>query len=286
VNIQEYIESGVLELYAMGALPPAEMKEVEELAEAHPEVRAEIRAIEEALGELAAAVARAPRPGLKEEILGRIAGPEGAIATATAPIIPIGSPPSPEASAPMPVPVTAAAPARPRSYLLAASVLVGLLGIGLALYYGSRLAETERELATAIRQRDAVATTANEMRDRLKRVETDMVVLRDPEFRTVMMKGTKNAPSAMSVVHWHPASRQVFLDVKAMPPPPSGHQYQLWALTETGPVDAGMFDGTSDTVIMRPMKSVETAHAFAVTVEPMGGSPAPTLETMVVSGTL
>lgn len=279
MNIQEYIQSGVLELYAMGALPPEEMREVEGLASAHPEIRKEISAIELALGELATVVARAPRPGLKQEILGKIGSAD---AGESAPPMP----PSAPAARILPMTPPVAGAARPaRTYLMAASVFFGLIGIGLALYYGSRLGEAERQLAETVQQRDEVATQANEMREQLRKVETSMVVLRDPEYRTVMMKGTENAPGAEAIVHWHPTSRQVFLDVKNMPAPPSGHQYQLWALTEAGPVDAGMFDAAAGTtgIEMRPMKQIESASSFAVTIEPMGGSAAPTLEKMVAA---
>ena len=49
LNIQEYISSGILELYVRGSLSATEMQEVEEMANAHPEVRQEIEEIEKAV---------------------------------------------------------------------------------------------------------------------------------------------------------------------------------------------------------------------------------------------
>ena len=42
MNIQEIIESGIIELYVMNALPEDEAVRVEALALAHPEIRMEI----------------------------------------------------------------------------------------------------------------------------------------------------------------------------------------------------------------------------------------------------
>ena len=53
LNIKEYIESGVLELYVMGKLSEAENREVEQNIAQYPEVKAEVDAIEAAIEEYA-----------------------------------------------------------------------------------------------------------------------------------------------------------------------------------------------------------------------------------------
>ena len=68
MNIQEIIESGVIELYVMNVLPKDEAAQVAALAVQHPEIRKEIEAIETSLQQYAQAQAVAPRPELKEEI--------------------------------------------------------------------------------------------------------------------------------------------------------------------------------------------------------------------------
>ena len=46
MNIQEIIESGIIELYVMNALPEDEAMQVAALAVTHPEIRAEIEDVE------------------------------------------------------------------------------------------------------------------------------------------------------------------------------------------------------------------------------------------------
>ena len=61
------------------------------------------------------------------------------------------------------------------------------------------------------------------------------------------------------------------------------NQYQLWAIIDGKPVDAGVFDNNFKGLLK--MKDVGTGAAtFAVTIEPRGGRQTPTLETMQVAG--
>jgi anti-sigma-K factor RskA len=72
------------------------------------------------------------------------------------------------------------------------------------------------------------------------------------------------------------------LNVDKLPMPPSDKQYQLWALKDGKPYDAGVFDMTGD-MHMMPVKIGE-ADAFAVTLEKKGGSPTPTLTQLYMMG--
>ncbi len=69
MNIQEYIESGVLEEYCMGALPEEEQSFVIQMSLLYPEVKQELTHIELALEKLANANAVAPSAALKHSIL-------------------------------------------------------------------------------------------------------------------------------------------------------------------------------------------------------------------------
>ena len=61
------------------------------------------------------------------------------------------------------------------------------------------------------------------------------------------------------------------------------NQYQLWAIIDGKPVDAGVFDGNFSG--LHKMKEIaKGAVLFAVTVEPRGGKAAPTMDTMQVKG--
>jgi anti-sigma-K factor RskA len=93
------------------------------------------------------------------------------------------------------------------------------------------------------------------------------------------------APNSYATVFWGKKTKEVFLLVKKMPDPAADKQYQLWALIEGKPVNAGTFDLTNDSTLIK-LKNVSNAEAFAVTLENRGGSAAPSMEQMYVFGSM
>ncbi len=69
MNIHHYLESGVLELYALNQLSPAEKAEVEAMAKAYPEVQRELRSIQLTFSMLGANSQVSPPARLKNKIL-------------------------------------------------------------------------------------------------------------------------------------------------------------------------------------------------------------------------
>jgi anti-sigma-K factor RskA len=68
-----------------------------------------------------------------------------------------------------------------------------------------------------------------------------------------------------------------------LPKTDSAHEYQLWALVDGKSVSLGVF-GENAKEAVQQMETIQKAQAFAVTIEPMGGSANPTMEKMVVMG--
>jgi anti-sigma-K factor RskA len=105
-------------------------------------------------------------------------------------------------------------------------------------------------------------------------------ILQDANTRVVQLAGLPPAPTAKAVVFWNPETKEVYLNPGSLPPAPEGREYQLWAIADGAPVDAGLFHAATQEA--RPMKPVSAASAFAVTLEPAGGSPTPTGEMYVL----
>jgi anti-sigma-K factor RskA len=64
---------------------------------------------------------------------------------------------------------------------------------------------------------------------------------------------------------------------------PDDHTYQLWVIRGEQPVDAGVFDVENGVVALDVDASLEGADGVAVTVEPDGGSAAPTSDPILSS---
>jgi len=69
-----------------------------------------------------------------------------------------------------------------------------------------------------------------------------------------------------------------------LPQPAAGKQYQLWAIVDGVPVDAGLLE-TNAPVAFVKMKNIPKAQAFAITLENTGGNKTPTMPIYVVGKT-
>jgi anti-sigma-K factor RskA len=108
-------------------------------------------------------------------------------------------------------------------------------------------------------------------------------IINNPAFNRVVMKGTPNAPGSMASVYWNESTQEVYLSIQEMKQLAQDNQYQLWAIIDGKPVDAGVFDNNFTGLLK--MKDIKPGAAtFAITIEPRGGKASPTLETMQVAG--
>jgi anti-sigma-K factor RskA len=238
--------------YALGGLEGEELARFEALLEAGDAdaVRA-LRECGDTLVGLAAAAPEPPPPGVKAALMERIAASPAARRSA---------PPA----APLPR-------RRPRS--LWPVVLSGAMAAGLAaVVVGWSVSSTyEKRL-------DALTRDAEQLRAELRGQQAVITILRDPATQVVALAGLPPAPTARARMMWHAKAGGVFV-ATGLPAPPEGKAYQLWAIAgSNAPVSAGVFtvdaSGTGSLAV-RPLPGVSTVNAFAVTLEPAGGLPAP-----------
>ncbi|NVO85177.1 anti-sigma factor [Hymenobacter terrestris] len=307
MDMQQYIESGILEEYALGVLSADERAGVERVAQQEPAVARELVAITNALNSYAAAHAVAPSSAMRERVLQ--AWEDSIRETDTT--SPTAPPAAPVMAAQAPTPRMAVAPAEPATatavsadaeggavirqmpaaasagrtrWLVAASIALLLIsGLGNYLLY-NRLRQTESSLELAQAEQSRYAATQQAA---LNERDQQLAILRNQAFRSVELKGTPKAPEALARVYYNATTKAVYVDVRNLPELPEGKQYQLWALDNGQPVDAGMLDtatATGDSI--QQMKNIASAQAFAMTVEDIGGKPAPTMSTLTVIGNI
>lgn len=265
MNIKNYIASGILENYVLGLIDDHERKEVEELAVEHPEIKAHLTGVEDALREYVQANAMPLPAGLKAAVMARI---DAEIA---------GTKTTPKATD------------TNKSNGLT-SGLLGLLALilsGACFYFFNQNQGTQEQLVNAQNQFKILKTDCDTQAAKLQDLEQKIAILRDISNSTTFMRGQAdgNAPDAIAAVHVNTVDQKAYLDVVRLPDAPTGKQYQLWALVEGQPVDMGVFDIVIDadsSFIEVPF--IENAGAFAVTLEDAGGKPTPDLTQLYVIG--
>jgi anti-sigma-K factor RskA len=263
VNIKDYISSGIVESYVFGLADEADRAEFERQCQAHPEVTAARDAFEAELEQFALANATAAPAGLRERVLASTAAPTtGYVSTEE-------------------VPVVRMAPARSGArYLAAASVILFIGSAILNIYYYNKFRESSSAYNRLLAQQTDLVQNNNNLQTRLNASENTIAMLTDPNMKEIKMAGNavpaQGSPdsSSMAMIYWDTRSKDVYLMVHHLPQPSSDKQYQLWAIVNGQPVDAGVFD-MKDTTGMMKMKNVPEAQLFAVTLEQKGGSPVP-----------
>ena len=261
MDIKAYIESGILESYVIGALTSSEEQEVSQMLSQYPELREELKLIESGLEDFAMATAIPPAPGIDQLVYNKI------FDTNSTPIVnnPITSP---------------CKKAWNYTYAMGA-LLLGSLMFGGYTYYNASV--QQKELDTIREEQAIYAENYNEIKDQLDDLEDFVNVTKNKDFIHIPLAGTDNAPDAASVVYWNPNTEEVFFTIQNLKSLAEDQQYQLWAIIDGAPVDAGVFSpGKKPIYRLKNIKGKPAA--FAVTIEPMGGLPSPTLETMQVIG--
>ncbi len=261
MNIQEYISSGVLEAYVLGELNEMERAFLESNLAQYPELKDELVRVEETSEALLMKLAMQPSPFFKEKVMQSIQ-PKGKI-----------------------VRMDTSQGVRWK-YAAAASIALALGASYLAYDYRSKWKSSEFTLNDLIAQNKQVAQDYNRVNLRLDKVENDLHIIDNPAFTKVVMNGTPNAPQAMASVYWNKQTKEVFLSIQSLKELAHQNQYQLWAQIDGKMVDAGVFDGNLAGLVK--MKSMFKADVtvFAVTIEPRGGKPVPTVETLQVAGSV
>ena len=259
MNIQEIIESGIIELYVMNVLPKDEAAQVEALAVEHAEIRIEIEDIQNALQQYAQVYAIEPKPGLKGEILEKIKTEQVRFLQ--------NQPLEKAQTGPLSIKPTWI------TWLAAAASVVSIVLFFQNMNHKKALTNCTAENTKLVENQKVIV-----------QLEYKLDILRRSDTKEIEMKGLEIAPESKVLVYWNPTEKATLLSIQNLPKPADDKQYQLWAIVDKKPVDAGVF--VYDATAVQEMKGFEHAEAFAVTLEPKGGSVSPTLDKMYVLGTV
>ena len=119
------------------------------------------------------------------------------------------------------------------------------------------------------------------------RVAQDLVnTLTSPESKQITLAPVKTLPQPQGKAYYVPSSGHLIFLANNLAPLPPDKVYELWLIPATGaPLPAGLFHPDSRgaaTVVNPPLPSGVEAKAFAITIEPAGGSPAPTSQPIML----
>jgi anti-sigma-K factor RskA len=242
-------------LYATDALTPDERARYEDHLASCPDCREEVAGFQDTAALLAAATATAPPADLRSKVLAQVASTrQDAPATESAPPLQ-HEPPAP--AAPDTV-VPFARPTRgrvPRWLLAAAAVLLVIGGIGVLVAGRDTGSVSEAEQVAA--------------------------VLARADARIITLKGEDRAPLKLV---WSPSQGEGALLADDLASIDESKTYELWAIADGKPAQVALFRPDERGVVRTHFTTdLRSADAVGVTVEPAGGSDAPTTPILLSS---
>jgi len=258
MDTTEYITSGTLEFYVYGLLSEQENVEVNEMAQKHESVKAEILSIEKAVINLSHGISPHLSAENYEKIRQKLIEKHNGVVQM-----------QPKRSM--------------NPYIGWAAAVVLMFGLAFQYY---KYNEVTKEVEAVNVQKSKFEQLLASTEQKNAEAEKALAIIRDNASTTVALAGQEIAPKAYAKVYVNKTKNEIYVDVSGLPKAPAGKVYQVWALKldPLTPTSIGVIgDATTQNGIFK-VENNETAQAFGITLEPAGGSPTPTLEQLYALG--
>lgn len=271
MDIQSYIASGKLELFLLGELTEREREEVLTLAKTYPEIQNELDELEEAMFSFDRLTGPTPSPELKARIFDSLESDfQKNVTEKVSPVVPIE---------------TKVVKLSPWKNFAVAASLVAVLASAAAIYFAGKYYDVDERFTALLQDQQVMADNLNQVKLQYEETDSRLDRLVAGDFKRVEMKGEgfEMQKDAKVDVFWDQSKQEVFVAVNNLNSLSAEFDYQLWAIGKDGPVGIGLVN-PGEKFTLQQMQAVAEAGVFAITIEPKGGSEAPTLEKLVVLG--
>ena len=256
----------LLTLEALGALGASERRALEEHLATCSACSAELAELRDAAGLLAHASTPAePSPNVRVRILDEIRKDAKPVAESSSTIVPFR-------------PRTAAS-AWPTLMRLAAAIAFIALLVGVVVLW-RRDAKSRDEIARLSQQINQQQEERARDREAMTRQSEALALLNMPGMKKMDLAGTQTAASARATFVYDRDTGRAMLMTAGLPAAPPGMAYEVWFIPKGhSPMPGKTFtvDASGQAMMMDqvPVEARDNA-VVAVTLEPKGGSPAPT----------
>lgn len=264
MEIQEYIESGMLELYVFGTLNDEDTKTISELEKSNTEVKNEIVSIEKAILNLTSSFAPNVSVELFEKIKAKL------FIKHASKVVTLNNTKANNIS----------------TYLGWAAAVALLLGGG---YFYNQNKQTSESLVAVSNEKNNLKKSVEALEIKNQNTSSALQVVRNNSTIVVNLGGQAVAPKSFAKVFWNKETKKIYIDASGLPEPPKGMVYQVWALkmNPLTPTSIGLlanFDLNKER--MFAVDNYASAEGFGITLEPEGGSKTPTMEQLYTLGTV
>ena len=249
MDIKEFRESGLLELYLIGACNDAEKAEVEKALDQYPELQKDIAEISKSLEKYGAIQGHQPSAGLKEKIL------DAASSSSQQTVNNLN---------------------RPWSSSGLLTTLLGLATVilgSLVIYLNSQLSNSQAQIKELELECDSI-------QQNMQLQYAWMNDIQDSNSEWIELTATDKYSETDIVLVHNDALKKNYLQLKNLPPINANQSYQLWSLKpDIAPIPLTVFQG--DEGVFVPVDFEDGTQTYAITIEPFGGLDSPTLSNLL-----
>jgi len=247
MTLNEIRESGLLELYVLGELNQHLKSEVEAAITVYPELKRDIADIERVLFAYAKAHAVNPPASVLEQLMEQTRDTSSAKGKETK-----------------------------VKRLNTFSAMMAAASIALLLFsvYLFNANQNQQNRYTAL------LDDCDKNKHGLEVLLAEYEALNSGDNNTVVVAATEKYPETKIVLHTNDAAKLNYLQLQNLPEIAVNQSFQLWSLKEdSDPIPLDVFEKDGSNLLA--VKYVDATNAYAITIEPKGGSKSPTLENLI-----
>ena len=266
MDIQAYIESGAIESCVMGMADEQEQALLASLRVQYPEVEKAFRDIETwyAVRSMDGEI-RVPALH-KEKLLAVISSPVDS-KTESKPLL------AKEAILRKQL--------KKWQWAAAAALIVCIASAVTGIYYYQQYRATRQSFLSLLLEQQTARNQDLIQQTRLQELTAQVTQLTDTAVQKIVLSGVKGKEENRVTLFWNRRTSELMLLSNRLPQAPVGKQYQLWAIVNGKPQNAGLLQNCNEFCYL---STNSNAQAFAITLEKTGGSEEPTLTEMLVLG--
>jgi anti-sigma-K factor RskA len=239
MDIQSFLESGILESYVLDQCSPEERQQVEQMARDHAIVRTELEAIELAMSHYAQAHSIQAPEGLREKILQAATRPQA------------------------PGHAGHASDGADQPASSNAGRIINILFAVISLAMGAYVLRAQQQSKVFEAQIADLKTQLQVCNDRSDKNRQIAAFVRDRDTRSILLTDGQNLKIT---VFSNELRQETYLDMSGIFTPSKGLYFQFWAIVDGMPVSLGMIDLQAPGGL-QPFKYVANAQAYAISQE-------------------
>lgn len=269
MDIKAYLESGIIESYVLGLAEPEEAILLEKYVHDYPEIQQALNDFSDLLEKQSFQGAVSPPAFIKNKIKAHIRSDF---------IVEDRQDLASDQKAPLRTPN----PNYPfqRKWMWAACILFAFsLGANLFLYQKNKSLYSLNQ--SLLNDQQLWVSNANLLSDQVASLQSNLKFINQPHIKTIKLEAVEGKKNLSAVVYWDTKSKDVYLYPAQLDSISDEQEYQLWAIVDGVPVDAGLMDKCEG---ICKMHNIPKAQTFAITIEKKGGSKTPNLGNLCVLG--